>query len=76
MDVLGKIKSWVMQLTEIGLSLLALGIVLQLLFGQNVAFITGDVTGNIIGLVGNLGGAGVVGLVAIAIILHLLGKKS
>jgi hypothetical protein len=76
MDVLGKIKSWVMQLTEIGLSLLALGIVLQLLFGQNVAFITGDVTGNIIGLVGNLGGAGVVGLVAIAIILHLLGKKA
>ena len=76
MDVLGKIKSWVMQLTEIGLALLALGIVLQLLFGQNVAFITGDVTGNIIGLVGNLGGAGVVGLVAIAIILHLLGKMS
>ena len=76
MDVLGKIKSWVMQLTEIGLALLALGIVLQLLFGQNVAFITGDVTGNIIGLVGNLGGGRVIGQVAIAIILHLLGKRS
>jgi hypothetical protein len=76
MEVLGKIKSWVMQLTEIGLALLALGIVLQLLFGNNVAFITGDVTGNIISLVGDLGGAGVVGLVAIAIILHLLGKRS
>ena len=76
MDVLGKIKSWVMQLTEIGLSLLALGIVLQLLFGQNVAFITGDVTGNIMSLVAGLGGAGVVGLVAIAIILHLLGKRT
>jgi hypothetical protein len=76
MEILGKIKSWVMQLTEIGLALLALGIVLQLLFGSNVAFITGDVTGNIISLVGNLGGAGVVGLVAIAIILHLLGKRS
>ena len=76
MDVLGKIKSWVMQLTEIGLALLALGIVLQLLFGQNVAFITGDVTGNIMGLVADLGGAGVIGLVAIAIILHLLGKRA
>tara|TARA_B100000676_G_C17973893_1_gene784952 strand:+ start:302 stop:532 length:231 start_codon:yes stop_codon:yes gene_type:complete len=76
MDVLGKIKSWVMQLTEIGLALLALGIVLQLLFGQNVAFITGDVTGNIMGLVAELGGAGVIGLVAIAIILHLLGKRA
>ena len=76
MDVLGKIKSWVMQLTEIGLSLLALGIVLQLLFGQNVAFITGDVSGNIMSLVADLGGAGVIGLVAIAIILYLLGKRS
>jgi hypothetical protein len=76
MEILGKIKSWVMQLTEIGLALLALGIVLQLLFGKGVAFITGDVTGNIISLVGDLGGAGVVGLVAIAIILHLLGKRS
>ena len=76
MDVLGKIKSWVMQLPEIGLALLALGIVLQLLFGQNVAFITGDVTGNIMGLVADLGGAGVIGLVAIAIILHLLGKRA
>ncbi|MBN36491.1 MAG: hypothetical protein CMM46_17275 [Rhodospirillaceae bacterium] len=65
-----------MQLTEIGLALLALGIVLQLLFGQNVAFITGDVTGNIMGLVAELGGAGVIGLVAIAIILHLLGKRA
>jgi len=76
MDVLGKIKSWVMQLTEIGLSLLGLGIVLQLLFGQNVAFITGDVSGNIMSLVADLGGAGVIGLVAIAIILYLLGKRS
>ena len=75
MEVLDSVRKWVVQLTEIGLALVALGIVLQLLFGENVEFITGDVTGNIIALVGQLGAAGVVGLVAIAIILYLFNKR-
>ena len=76
MEVLDSVRKWVVQLTEIGLALVALGIVLQLLFGENVEFITGDVTGNIIALVGQLGAAGVVGLVAIAIILYLFNKRA
>lgn len=76
MEALGRIQKWVMQLTEIGLALVALGIVLQLLFGNNVEFITGNVTGNIIGLIGQLGAAGVVGLVAIAIIVWLFSKRT
>lgn len=76
MEVLGRIQKWVMQLTEIGLALVALGIVLQLLFGNNVEFITGNVTGNIIALIGQLGAAGVVGLVAIAIIVWLFSKRA
>ena len=76
MEVLDRVRNWVVQLTEIGLALVALGIVLQLLFGENVEFITGDVTGNIIVLVGQLGAAGVVGLVAIAIILYLFNKRA
>ena len=76
MEVLDRVRNWVVQLTEIGLALVALGIVLQLLFGENVEFITGDVTGNIIALVAQLGAAGVVGLVAIAIILYLFNKRA
>ncbi len=76
MEVLDSVRKWIVQLTEIGLALVALGIVLQLLFGENVEFITGDVTGNIIALVGQLGAAGVVGLVAIAIILYLFNKRA
>ena len=76
MEVLDRIRRGVMQLTEIGLALVALGIVLQLLFGANVEFITGNVTGNIIALIGQLGSAGVVGLVAVAIILYLFSKRS
>ncbi len=76
MEVLDRVRNWIVQLTEIGLALVALGIVLQLLFGANVEFIAGNVTGNIIGLVSQLGAAGVVGLVAIAIILYLFNKRT
>ena len=76
MEILDRTRKWVMQLTEVGLALVALGIVLQLLFGNKVAFVTGDVTANIISLVGELGSAGVVGLVAVAIILYLFSKRT
>ena len=39
MDILNKIKAWAAGLTEVGVSLLALGVVLEVLFkGQNIPF--------------------------------------
>lgn len=39
MDIIKSIKTWANALTEIGVSLLALGIVLEVLFkGQNIPF--------------------------------------
>ena len=56
-------------LTSLGLSLLALGIVLGLI-GNQIPFV-GDIAGNIVNLVRDLGNAGVVGLVAAGVILWL-----
>ncbi|MAQ97953.1 MAG: hypothetical protein CMD50_01515 [Gammaproteobacteria bacterium] len=56
-------------LTSLGLSLLALGIVLGLI-GNQIPFV-GDIASNIVGLVRDLGNAGVVGLVAAGVILWL-----
>ena len=75
-DFFGTAKRWLVQLTEIGLLLVALGIVLQLLFGVKVAFITGDVVNNLIGLIKALGENGIVGLIALAIILWLFSKNA
>ncbi len=75
MDALDTVKSWLRQLTEVGLILVALGIVLQLLFGSTVSFITGDIVANLIGLIKALGDNGVVGLIALAIIIWLFSKK-
>ena len=57
-------------LTSLGLALLALGIVVGLLSGGNIPFV-GNIAGNIISLVGQLGNAGIVGLVAVGVILWL-----
>lgn len=74
MEVFDKAKAWIVRITELGLLLVALGIVLQMLFGSSVVFF-GDIVGNVIKLVSALGSNGVVGLVAIAIILYLFNRK-
>ncbi len=74
MELMDKAKAWIVKITELGLLLVALGVVLQMLFGSNVAFV-GDVVGNLVKLLNALGSNGVVGLVAIAIILYLFNRK-
>jgi hypothetical protein len=74
MDILNVIKAWVAGLTEIGLMLLALAIVASLLGGANVPFFAG-VTGNIVNLVKELGANGLVGLIALGVILWLFSKR-
>lgn len=75
MTFLDKIKGWLAEIVEVGLLLVALGIVLQVLLGPNIAFI-GNVVGNLLTLIKALGDGGLVGLIAIAIILWLFAKRS
>jgi hypothetical protein len=74
--MLGTVKAWIGALTEIGLLLLALAIVAALLVGANLPFF-GDVVTNIMVLVKSLGDAGLVGLLALAMIIWLFsGRKT
>ncbi len=70
-----KVKNWIGQITELGLLLIALAIVLQVLVGDNLVFFD-NVVGNLITLIKQLGDSGLVGLIAIAIILWLFAKRS
>ena len=74
-NVIDSIKKWIGQVTELGMLLVALAIVRQILIGDNLAFF-GDVVGNLTALIASLGDNGLVGLVAIAIILWLFAKRS
>jgi ABC-type enterochelin transport system permease subunit len=75
MSGLQTVKSWVGSLTEVALMLLALGIALALLAGPQVPFL-GNVVGNIVAMVNELGKNGIVGLIALGIILWLFSNRS
>ena len=69
-----QILGWVKKLTEAGLALLALAIIMQVIFGKAVPFIGGDVIGNITGIVGTLGAQGLVGLASVGVIYAIFNK--
>ena len=73
--MLEKAIGWIRSLTEAGLSLIALGVVLQILFGAAVPFIGLDVVGSVVGLVKELGSEGLVGLAAIWVLWGIYSKK-
>ena len=65
---------WIRSLTEAGLALIALGVVLQILFGAAVPFIGLDVIGSVTDLVKALGSEGLVGLVAVWVLWGIYSK--
>ena len=67
-NIVATVKSWIGGLTPVAVSLLGLAIVLQVLFGSDVAFVPVDVIGNISALVASLGSSGLVGLITVGII--------
>jgi len=58
------IIGWIKKLTEAGVAVIALAVVVQIIFGDDAAFLPGDILGNLIGVISALGGANLVGLVA------------
>tara|TARA_R110000803_G_scaffold81366_1_gene147316 strand:- start:262 stop:495 length:234 start_codon:yes stop_codon:yes gene_type:complete len=77
MDILTKIKGWANALTEVAVSLLALGIVLEVLVGgQNVPFWPDiNVIGNVQEIIAGFSAQGLVGLVAIWVLYHIYKSK-
>ena len=70
-----ELKTWIGGLTELGLMLIALAIVASILVGSQLPFF-GGVVANLIAIVKDLGANGLVGLIALGIILWLFSKRS
>ena len=60
-----KVIGWIRQITELGLAVIALGVVLQIIFGAAVPFLGLDIVGSVVALVKQFGNEGLVGLVAV-----------
>ena len=72
--MLDKVSGWIISLTNVGLGLIALGVVLQILFGAAIPFMPMDVVGSVVSLVKSLGSEGLVGLVAIWVLWGIYQK--
>lgn len=73
--MLEKAIGWIRSLTEAGLALIALGVVLQIIFGAAVPFIGIDVIGSVTDVVKALGSEGLVGLVAVWVLWGIYTNK-
>ena len=70
-----KVLGWIRSLTEVGLALVALGVVLQIIFSAAVPFLGIDMVGSVVSLVKQLGSEGLIGLVAIWVLWGIYSKQ-
>ena len=73
--MLDTIKSWLRQITEVGLLLIAAAIVLEVIFGSAVPYIGVGSLDNVVAVTAKLGQDGLVGIIAIGIILWLYMRR-
>jgi len=73
--MIDKVVGWIRSLTEVGLSIIALGVVLQIIFGAAVPFLGMDIVGSVVQIVKQLGSEGLIGLVAIWVLWGIYTKK-
>ncbi len=76
MEILNKVKAWAGGLAEVGLSVAALMIVLEVLGLGNIPFLpTTSVIENVSGLINMLGSQGLVGLIAVWVLYEIWNRK-
>ena len=74
--MINKAIAWCKQITELGMAVIALGVVLQISFGATVPFLGIDLVGSIVSIVSKLGSEGLGGLVAVWILWALFSKEA
>ena len=74
MRLLEEVKRWLSEITEIALLLVALGIIAEIMFGSAVSFF-GGIIPNLTQLLNTLGDNGLVGLIALSIVLWLFYRR-
>ena len=77
MEILNKFRTWASALAEVGVSLIALGIVLEVLFnGQGIPFWPNiNVIGNVQSIIAGFSAQGLVGLVAVGFLFWVFNRS-
>jgi hypothetical protein len=72
-NIFKSIKSFFTNVSDLMITFLSVGILVQVLFGGAVFGM--DVVGNVTGLINTLGNSGFVGLLAVILLMKILDKK-
>lgn len=76
MTMIAEIRRWLSEIIELLLWLVAMLALLQVLFGDNFVEVFGiDLVGNIGELIAKFGNAGLIGVVAAALIAYLIARN-
>ena len=74
-DVISQIHEWIKLVSQVGLGLIALGVIAEIVFGKGAIF-GASVIGNLQQIVMDIGGEnGFIGLIAILIIFAILQRS-
>jgi len=72
-NIFGQIKSFFSGVSDLLITLLSVGVLVQILFGAPVFGV--DVVGNVTSLIDSLGNSGFVGLLAVIILVRIIDRK-
>ena len=73
--MLDNVKSWLKEIAEVGLLIIAVAVVLELIFGSAVPFIGIGILDNITALTAQLGSEGLVGIITIGLVVWLYMRR-
>ena len=75
MNVMAQIKGWARELVDLSLLFIAVGVVVQIIFGKDGGYFFGQITDRLIGFINDLGNSGFVGLIALLVIVYVFSKR-
>lgn len=76
MNGISSIRGWIGAITDLGLALLALAIIASILVGPQNLWAFGNVVGNLMDLIKQLGEGGLAGLIVLGLIIWLFSKRT
>ena len=74
-NAMDTIKSWAWGFIDLMLIFIAVGVLVQVIFGEGAGWFDG-VVGRLMGLVSEFGNGGFVGLIALVIVLSLFNRRT
>ena len=74
-NMLDNVKSWLKEIAEVGLLVIAVAVVLEIIFGSAVPFFGIGILSNITALAASLGSDGLIGIITIGLVVWLYMRR-